>query len=135
MARKTIEVDWDNDEHTIIREMFIGRWTWNEFYEVARDVPPMMTATPHTVHILADFRQSGPLPIGPAIIHARNTVQHLPDNWGIMVIVTPSMFIRTMVDVFRRMFPGRVAEKTFAVRELEEAYALMEQYGAAQTAS
>jgi len=135
MASKTIEIKWDNDEHTIIRETYIGNWTWDDFYDSVGVVPPMMISVSHTVHILIDLRESGPVPIGSAIVHARSAMQRFPQNWGIMAVVGPSMFIRSLVDIIRSILPGRLAGKIFVARSFEEAYALMEQYGPAQTAS
>jgi hypothetical protein len=38
-----IEIRWDNDEKTIIRETYNGRWTWDDFYlRITGEVPPMM---------------------------------------------------------------------------------------------
>jgi hypothetical protein len=124
-----IEIRWDNDEKTIIRETYNGRWTWDDFYlRITGEVPPMMKSVNHRVDVIADFRPSGPLPVGPAITNARNVIRSMPENWGCLVIVTDNRFIRVMVDTFRKLFSTGMGAKTFTAATPEEAYQVIARY-------
>lgn len=134
-SNQMIQIAWDDDAHTIIRETYIGDWTWDDFYHSVGVVPQMMMSVSHTVHILIDLQESGTVPIGSALVHARNAMQHFPDNWGIMAVVGPSMFIRSLVDIIRRILPGRMAGKIFVARSLQEAYELFASYEVGRASS
>jgi hypothetical protein len=121
-----IKITWDNDAHTIIRETFEGAWTWDDFYQrLGKDVPAMMKSVAHRVDILADFRASGPLPLGPAITTARGVFNSVPSNWGCMVIVTDNRFISVLVDTFRKVFVTSVGVKIFTTKTDDEAYQII----------
>ncbi len=125
----SITVEWDNPEKTIVRVTFAGRWTWAEFYEfVTKQVQPLIRTVDHTVDVISDFRDSGPLPLGPAITYANNVMKSYPPNAGIMVIVSNSLLIKTLVNVFSSAFKSGIGAKTFAVTSLEEAYHLIRQH-------
>ena len=122
-----LQVEWDNPEKTIIRITYTEKWTWSDFYEANTVAVEMMKNEDHTVHFLADFRQSRSLPIGGAITHARSALAALPDNWGILVIVSTSVLIQRLVSIFRTAFTGRMSIKTYSVTSIEEAYRVIEQ--------
>src|SRR4051794_6074286 len=106
-----LQVEWDNAEKTIIRITYTERWTWSDFYEANMEAVEMMKSVAHTVHFLADFRQSRSLPIGGAITHARSALTALPDNWGLLVIVSTSLLIQRLVSIFRTAFTGKLGGK------------------------
>jgi len=117
-----IPVEWDNPKKTIIRITYPEKWTWSDFYEANTAAVALMKTVEHPVHFLADFRQSRSLPIGGAITHARSALAALPDNWGILVIVSTSVLIQRLVSIFRTAFTGRMSTKTYSVTSIEEAY-------------
>jgi len=122
-----LQVEWDNPEKTIIRITYTEKWTWSDFYEANTVAVEMMKNVDHTVHFLADFRQSRSLPIGGAITHARSALAALPENWGILVIVSTSVLIQRLVSIFRTAFTGRMSTKTYSVTSIEEAYRVIAQ--------
>lgn len=124
-----ILVKWDNDAKTVIRQSFEGAWTWQEFFDsCSKENAGLMKTVPHTVHILSDFTQSGPLPFGGAISQSRNVMKYYPPNWGIIVIVSGSMFIRSLVNTFRRAYPRGFGIKTFAALSVDEAYKIINEH-------
>ena len=123
-----LQVDWDNPEKTIIRITYTEKWTWNDFYAANMEAVAMMKTVPQTVHFLADFRQSRSLPLGGAITHARAALTGLPDNWGILVIVSTSVLIQRLVTIFRTAFTTKLGTKTYSVTSIDEAYRLIAQH-------
>lgn len=124
-----IAVGWDNPEHTVIRQTFADTWTWREFYDsCVENMAAMMRDEPHTVHILSDFRTSGPLPFGGAMTQARTVMQHYPTNWGIIVIVSNNRLITALVNAYHNAFIGGFGAKTFSARTVEEAYQIIREH-------
>ena len=121
----SLQVEWDNAEKTVIRITYANKWTWSDFYEANRAAVALMNTVCHPVHLLADFRQSTCLPIGGAITHASNAISVLPDNWGILVIVTTNVLIQRLVSVFRSAFTGKMGAKTYTVTSLADGYQLI----------
>jgi hypothetical protein len=122
-----LQVEWDNAEKSVIRITYAEKWTWSDFYEANLAAVALMETVQHPVHLLADFRQSTSLPIGGAITHARNAINVLPDNWGILVIVTTNFMIQRLVSIFRSAFNGKMGAKTYTVTSLDNGYRLIAQ--------
>jgi hypothetical protein len=121
-----VSIEWVNPEHTIIQLNFVGKWTWEEYSRVGLvDLPSIMETEPHTVHIISNLLQSGPLPTGGALSHARNVTNNLPPNWGILVLVNKNMVIDALVNVFRTAFKNGMGAKTYSVKTIEEAMLLI----------
>lgn len=118
-----VELTWSDEQQTIIIQRFYGKWTWNEFYEYnSKHIPKMMRQVDHVVHIVSDYTDGKSLPGGGAITHARNVVNNYPDNWGILVIVSDNMFIRSLVDIFCKIFQASIGKKVHSAKSREEAY-------------
>ena len=114
-----ITVQWDNEEHTLVRWDFIGAWDWNDFLAAQQASNDLINSVPHTVHIIGDVSRSAQLPPG-AIARFRTFKRVDPENAGRVVLVGASIYIRTIVDIFRGMFPKTGGNFTFA-NSLEEA--------------
>lgn len=123
-----ISVEWGNAEKTFVLQDFTPGWTWEDFYESSKQSITMIKSVDHITHIISDFRNSGALPIGSSITHARNVMKNYPDNWGILVVVSDSMFIRSLVGAFRRLFASGIGGKTYATETMEQAHELMVAY-------
>jgi hypothetical protein len=114
-----IIVQWDNEEHTLVRWDFIGIWDWNDFLAAQKASNALISSVPHTVHIIGDVSRSHHLPTG-AIARFRTFKRADPENAGRVVLVGASVYIKTIVEIFRGMFPNTGGNFTFA-NSLEEA--------------
>jgi len=124
-----IELLWDNKDKTVIRQVFDGRWTWEEFYQMnCNRIPEMMQSVDHTVHVFSDFSVARGVPIGGALTHARNVMRYYPENWGILVIVGANTFVNLLVETFRHTFISTLGWKTFTAPTIEAAYKLTEEF-------
>ena len=117
--RMSINVQWDNEAHTLVRWDFIGTWDWNDFLAAQKASNDLIKSVPHTVDIISDVSQSQALPPG-AIGRFRTYRRDDPDNAGRVVLVGASNYIKTIVEIFRGMFPNTGGNFTFA-DSLEEA--------------
>jgi hypothetical protein len=120
-----ITVKWDNDINTVIRQTYKRGWQWEEFFAVADQTSRLVQSVSHRVDILADFLNSGPLPVGPAIMNVRLALRSLPENWGSLVIVTNNGFIRMMLTMFNSYLASSLGNKTYVVSTFVEAYDLI----------
>lgn len=123
-----IEVNWYNEEKTIILEAYSKDWTWEEFYELRNTVPPMMSEVQRTVHVIADFGENLAIPRGNAMIHARNVLESFPDNWGMLIMITNSAMINAFSNLFLKVFPALGQNKIHLVKSIDEALELIREY-------
>lgn len=115
----SINVQWDNEEHTRVRWDFIGAWDWDDFLAAQKASNDLIKSVPHTVDIISDVSQSPHIPPG-AMARFRTYRRDDPDNAGRVVLVGASVYIKTIVEIFRGMFPNTGGKFTFA-DSLEEA--------------
>ena len=118
-----IIVEWHNAEKTIVLQRYEGRWTWDEFYVACtQDSAGLMKSVTHTVHLFADFSKAEGVPIGGAMLHARNVMQHYPENWGTLTIIGANHFVNLLVDMFKKTFATDLGRRTFTAANYEDAY-------------
>lgn len=118
-----VHIVWDDDDRTIIRYDYEGRWTWEELYIASKQVPDMFSAVSHSVDVIHNLTGSRGLP-GGALSHANRLSTQLPDNWGVSVVAGSNMFVSGMLNVFRKIY-RQFGERYFTTTTLEEAYALL----------
>lgn len=123
-----IDVEWDNEAKSIIRQTFEGKWTWKEFLDASNiESRNYIQSVEHKVHVISDFRESDGLPIsGSALSYAKQVMMDFPENGGLVVIVDESYLLNSLVNIFRKIFRGNMGKRTYAVKTIEEAYALIE---------
>jgi hypothetical protein len=119
----SINVQWDNEQHTLLRWDFIGVWNWDDFLAAQKESNDLITSVPHKVDIISNVSQSHHLPPG-AIGRFRMYRRDDPENTGRVVVVGASIYIKTMVDIFRGMFPNTGGNFTFA-NSLDEARSVL----------
>jgi hypothetical protein len=78
---------WDNDEKTIVRHDFQGKWTWEEFLAAERKANELVAGVTHRVDIISDMRE-GTMPREGALANARGVIKRLKPNIGVIVVVT-----------------------------------------------
>jgi hypothetical protein len=118
-----IIVEWENEGKTVVLQKYVGNWTWDEFYVACtQDTVNLMKSVSHTVHIFSDFSKAQGVPLGGAILHARNAMSSYPENWGTITIIGANRFINLLVDMFKRTFSTTFGDKTFTAPTIEDAY-------------
>jgi len=118
-----ITVLWDNDEQTIIRYDFEGRWVWSEFYTATENAFALTRSVTHTVDSISNFKPGAALP-SDALFQFRRAMATAPKNRGVTVIVGGSTLIKTMVIVFGKV-NRQLSERLFLADTLEQARALI----------
>jgi hypothetical protein len=82
----TINVTWDDPEHTIIRYEFNERWTWPELLQAVAQSDAMLMEAGHVCHFIYDIRLSRAIP-DSALTYLKRFVGKKRANTGIQVVV------------------------------------------------
>ncbi|MEO8606269.1 MAG: hypothetical protein ABI690_00180 [Chloroflexota bacterium] len=120
-----VHIQWDNPEKSIIMARYEGRWTWEEFYQAAKDCEALAATVPHQINIIADM-VDGFLPQGAPFGHAQKVASHNGPQMGFIVVVSGSRFIQGLMNVSARVVPVW-REKYRAANSVEEARRMIEE--------
>ena len=114
-----VNVLWDNEEKTIIRQDYQGPWTWNEFFQACAQSAGMMREVTHRVDLVADLKQGIMPRSGSSISFARKVLNDYPANWGGMIIIV-NPYIGALVSVFKQ-FDRKLGAKVNTAPSLDAA--------------
>ena len=118
-----VEVFWDNDEKTIVHQIYQGVVIQEDYYMAIERVAELLRSVDHTVHSIHERDQ--------VKIHPSTTISALryghrimPPNLGINVIIGAKQFTRVVANLGRTVAPNLVKEIFFA-DNVEEARAII----------
>lgn len=126
-----IQVDWDNADQTIIKQNFTDPWTIDEHRQSMMQISEMVATQTHTVHIIADMRQSQRIP-GKLLLNMRLAESLVQPNMGHIVIVDAPPFARSILRASQQLIPQLVT-KLHTVNSLHAAYRVLEQHADPET--
>jgi len=118
-----VMVIWDNKEKTIIRQIYSGDTSHQDYIQAVDEFAALASSVSHIVHSIMDRREIESAP-SVNISGLRYGNQHMPANVGLRVVVKPGLFTQIMVDVGKRIAPNLV-QQVYFVDTLEEAYAII----------
>ncbi len=99
----SIQVVWDNTEHTILRYDVKGQWTLQDLTRVREQVSILMSDSHDRLAIIADLRGSQFVPNNLIGHFSRSSYSPLP-NVDLVVFVGASRLVQNMVDMFCRVY-------------------------------
>ena len=121
----SISVVWDNPEQTIIRYIYNGQWNLDNFYHALQESREMMDTVNHRVGLIIDVQNSKLVPNG-VLSHGKNVSLRKHTNQGKSVIVGASGFVRTLFDVYKKVYRSSFDETAYAfATNLDDARALL----------
>ena len=121
-----IQVNWDNDEKTVLCHVYDGVWTVTDFYVAVDKSRQLLLSVGHPVDLIIDMRTAAkpPLAVLPAYQYAD---RQAPANQRRVILVKTGKVMKA----FNRV-AGRIAPKAFGNRylmdDLEQARRLLSQY-------
>lgn len=119
----SVRVVWDNDQKTIVRYVFEGKWTWDELYPAYNQAIEMEKAQPHRVHAILDMRKAIGVPAN-VLTHLKHISDKQPDNIGLSIVVTSSSFVHSLYQIAIKFY--NKIDYYFRVAEtLDEAYKMI----------
>ncbi len=115
-----IRIVWDDDAKTIIRHIFEGNWTIEDYYNLLSEHQKQMAEQPHPVAVINDLRESGPVPsgIGSAVKYA---ARKAPTNEEIKLLIGSDRSVKTLIDLINVTAGSDVTDLIY-VSTIEEAY-------------
>lgn len=121
-----VHVEWDNPEHTVIREDFIDPWTWEDYLVAASQDDEFIDSVDHTVHLMLNLTQTKSIPPNP-FGYLQSVGADLSPNLGLILIVGGSMWAETIVNLFYKLYGSRSEGLmgVYSVDTREEAYELI----------
>jgi hypothetical protein len=120
-----VTVQWDDDAKTVIRYDFEGDWDWTEFGVKAQEAFAMTRSVEHKVDTISNFKPGAKVP-QDAFFQFRRAMTKAPKNRGITVIVGATLFIRTLVTVFSRIYK-QLGERLQLADSLEQAQTILQE--------
>lgn len=121
MAEITIE--WDDAEETIIRATFVGRYTWEEYFQSQEQGNAMVESKAHRCDLIVDLSRARATSAGPALTNAKKTLELAPTNLGLVVVIT-STLANIIIKAFRRPDPV-LAARVLTTTQLAQARQLI----------
>ncbi|MCA0458964.1 MAG: hypothetical protein LCI00_33755 [Chloroflexi bacterium] len=120
-----ISVVWDNPERTIIRFIYNGQWSLDNFYQALNESHQMMDSVDFRVGIIIDMENSKLVPNG-VLSHGKNVSMRKHQNQGKSVIVGAGGLVRTLFDVYRKVYRTSFDDTAYHfVSNLDEARTLL----------
>lgn len=123
-----VTVVWDDDAHTAVRYDYIGKWTWEDVYAVAKEANTMVASVPYSVSIIHNMTESAGMPSG-ALTHARRITMSIPENWDVSVVVGSGAFTESLLSIFSKVYK-KLGDHYKTAQSLDQARALIAVYRA-----
>ncbi len=113
----SIELYWDNDDHTVLLCEFPRKWTWDEMYNMLAKVKRTTDAADHEIAAILDVRQGVKIPGGiftPSTFeHAKQMLKMGESGSGAVVVVGASPMIKTIANAVRGIDPNAMSHVSF----------------------
>ncbi len=127
-------LQWDDDEKTMIRFAWQGKWSWDDYYRFHERAWEMLRTVEHPVHVIYDCRQINTFGSN-AISHFTNMAKKYPPNVDKIVGVGMNAFQRAIGEMYGKMAGagGKISDgqagHLILFDTLEEAHAALREVG------
>jgi hypothetical protein len=99
-----IHVEWDNQTHTTIRQIFDQHWTWDDFYGAKQRVDAMIDTVHRPVGLILDMPPNVVMPPN-ALSHGKQYIDTEHPNLCLIVIVSTNQVLQTLYNLFGKVYP------------------------------
>ena len=110
----SIQIDWVDDEKTIIQYHFERRWTFEDLQTAIDTVNTMLETVDYPVFIIINITDSTIVPSG-ILTQLRVRSSNAAKNWAGGVFVGANALVKTLLSTFIKVYPG--IGKRYAVVE------------------
>jgi hypothetical protein len=117
-----ISVAWDNEEKTILRLDFAGKWNWYGYEMAVGEAFGMMESVNHGVDFIFNMQTGEALPEG-ATFYIKRTLELAPNGYTAIVIAHADASTEATVALFCRIYK-KLGDRLAAARTLDKARAL-----------
>jgi hypothetical protein len=116
-----IRVYWGSEAKTFVIFEFIGKWTWDEYYEGRSTGIKLGNEVPYVVNLIVDYSQSGFFPSN-MLSHFGSSIDRNPKEFDVAVIVTQSPFAIALLNVLSKV---KKSSKFRVAKTRDEAFKMM----------
>jgi hypothetical protein len=100
-----IRFRWADEEQTLVLLTLEDGWTWAEYHSLVRQISETIRQLGHTVDAVVEITSRAPFPSGSALSQLRQIARVLPDNIGVIVVVSPNPFVKTINTILFHLSP------------------------------
>jgi len=116
-----LKVEWLDAHKTMMGCTGSGTWTWDEYHHALDQIADEFKATQNRVDLIIMTAPGSIVPKGSSMPHYQRAMRIMPDNLGLMVMVTSNAFARTIVSIFTKVSPKKGNIKLVMVPSLNDA--------------
>jgi hypothetical protein len=98
----SIQVVWDDEQHTIIRYVFDRTWEWQDFFEAKAQAYGMIDAAQRKISVIMDAPRDTVMPKN-MLTHFGSAIRKKHPNTAVVVVVIRTPFLRSMVNLLMRV--------------------------------
>ncbi|MCC6612656.1 MAG: hypothetical protein IT320_04200 [Anaerolineae bacterium] len=111
----SVHVDWDDEDHQILRYVFEPRWDWEDFFKAVAEARAMMDSAPGNVGVIFDAADAPNINVPQnALTNFRNALKRAHDKNKLMVVVLNSAFARIVISSVKKLGGDRASSLQFA---------------------
>jgi len=118
----SIEIQWENEEKTIIRWIFSGDFTWEDYDEGDKKLASMIADIDHNFATIFDLSQMTTLP-RYAVSQYPRLIRDVPARQEMLIIIGMNRLVRSLGSIFTRVYRMNI----HFVPSLEDALALIKE--------
>lgn len=115
-----IEIVWENEEKSIVRWVFSGDFTWEDYEEGSEKLESMIVDVNHNFATIFDLSQMTALP-RYAVSQYPKLIRDVPAKQEYLIIVSLNRLVRSLGRIFTRVYRMNI----HFVPTLEDALALI----------
>lgn len=121
MSAVPVVIEWDNDEHTVIRFTLRQRWMWADVRAAKEQINGMMDTVNHKVHLIVSNELTNWMP-GNFNLNVLGIIQNIHPNLGLVIVVVNNPMFEQLFRLFVTLNGGVPFQFVF-VSSLEKARA------------
>jgi hypothetical protein len=85
-----------DDNQTFLTVTLQNGWTWEEYLAIVKALAESIRQHGHTVDAIVEITSKIPFPSGSALSRLRQILPLLPNNIGVIDLVSPNPFVKTI---------------------------------------
>ena len=116
-----LKAEWLDAQKTIMGCTGEGTWTWDDYHKTLDEIANQFKATQRRVDLVIMSTPNAVVPKGSSMPHYQRAMRIMPQNLGLLVMVTNNAFARTIVSIFTKVYPNKDNIKLMMVPTLQEA--------------
>jgi len=115
-----IQLDWDDDQKTVICYTFLHPWTWEEYHATNAQRDEMFSITDQIIDIILDFTRGSHIP-DEAIKHFPKVASWDNPKRGVVIVISANRMLQTLANIMISVYPQAATKVPRLAKDLEDA--------------